>query len=558
MQLIASHQTIIALLRCLTRHQGMAACLCAFFLLYVVLAAHAFPADDSWLFDAIEAVRLFAIDDAYRFFETRSAWHHADVWSWMYLLPVDLAFNGLLHTLTNSDLFMMRMAHVLTNLVGVAFLYRCCLMLGVTRPLAVLSCAALMAMPLFAVASMSFYGESLLTALLPVTFFAHLAGHRRLFCLLASLLPLVHQEGFYFIAPFFLYYLLRREFLFFVLLALPGFLYFVNLIVVHGSPLQAFGHTQLHKLYPALPTPFQQRGWTAAFVTLNPFLLLLAAAGMARAARTPIWPAVAGMLLWLVTVVGPMSHLNGYEPRYLMPCLPMLFLLSALALQAGYARLRERGAGAAATALLVAAPMLALAVENLGQSDPLRANLLGGQRWPGGQVAEGARYFFRVLADNHDQGRDAANRIHNFLRWNPDVRLLFVNRHEIFYFLDRRQMPDAVRVVYSPFLAQVAHEAFGGRMLGVSANHPQAAFYRFHLPGLRPARAVFVGDFSFLGWKPAYENRAVRIHEASYEIVSPPRKLRIVDRLGDAGPGSVPYWTRNLCAEEPGYYCPDW
>src|SRR5690606_40517216 len=81
----------------------------------IVLAAHilvawyAHPSDHKWLLDIIEGLHQFAIDDAYRFFETRRAFEVTGLWSWAYLLPVDALFRAVLHYLTNSDVVMMRL-----------------------------------------------------------------------------------------------------------------------------------------------------------------------------------------------------------------------------------------------------------------------------------------------------------------------------------------------------------------------------------------------------------------------------------------------------------------
>src|SRR5690606_10533283 len=75
---------------------------------YLFVAWHSHPSDQKWLLDVVEGIHQFAIDDAYRFFETRRAFDVSGLWSWAYLLPVDAFFRAVLHYLTNSDVAMMR------------------------------------------------------------------------------------------------------------------------------------------------------------------------------------------------------------------------------------------------------------------------------------------------------------------------------------------------------------------------------------------------------------------------------------------------------------------
>lgn len=523
---------------------------------YAVFAWHSQPGDVLWVFDVIEGLHQHAIDDAYRYFETRALWHNPDVWSWAYLLPVDAVFKAALHALTGSDIFLMRMGHVLVNLVGVYFLYRSCLILGVRPVVAWLASGALMIMPLFMIVSMSFYGESLLTAMAAAAMYLHLAGHRRLFCVTASLMPLVQLQGLYLISGYFLSFFLRREWRLFFLLAVPGFIYFLNVMYVHGGVFEFLSFTQLHKLYPALPVPIQERGWSGVIETLNPVFLLVVTLGGYVAGRR-LWPTLAGTTFWLAQVATVMTYLNGYEPRYLLPCLPPLFAAYAVGIDRIWSGLRSR-LGPHWSGLSACAILACITAENLGQSDPIRAIYLGERRWPVGEPHTAVRHFVKVRSYNSRFGEDAARRIEYYLTHNQDVKLLVVNQHNLFYYLNRRNMPHDVRVVYTPFPPLLATPAFEGAFHAVSPDHPQAAFYRFsRIPG-DGERAIFVGDFSPFGWEPSYTNRNFAIYETFYEMVDPPSRIHVIHRMGRDKSNPSAYRSRNLCPGEQDVICPDW
>lgn len=537
--------------------------LLSFFGIYSLFAYHAPPAHLLWLFDWIDNFQLLSIDDAYRYFSIRGAWTNGALWHWYYVQPANLLFEGMLNSLFRGAVFPMRLGHVALTLAGVFFVYLCALELGVRKWIAVLSGFSLLAMPLFAVVGMSFYGESLLAALLAMASYCHLKGYRYGFVFFAALVPLAQRQGLVFLLPFLMWYALRRDWKMVLFLVLPGFVYFLN-IIWHESLIEYFSILQLHKLYPALPVEAQARPWWSTLVLLNPVFCGAALLGALFFHRSARWrpaflPVFWGGVLWLLLDCFVLSPLNSYEPRYIVPSLPAFILGYGLFCEAVCARLQlwQKG-GRALPVLLVVGVTSLLCIENLGQSDPLRNLVLDGRRWPmAGVTPRGVDRFYRVVSHSVPLGKDVASRISNFLHEHDRVNLLMVSNFRLLYFLDPEVLPAGVRVCYSPFEARDVYLAYGGSYFCMSDKEPQVAFYHFYPSHGEQTRAVVVGDFSSQGWKPAYQNAHFKVYEASYRIVAPPGKMRIHYREERMKQLPTPA-KGNLCPELEGYICPDW
>jgi hypothetical protein len=252
-----------------------------------------------------------------------------------------------------------------------------------------------------------------------------------------------------------------------------------------------------------------------------------------------------------------MTYLNGYEPRYVLPALPALFICYAVAMDRLITWSAGKGSKRAGMfcAFLVWALLL---VENMGQSDPVRANYLGGKRWPVGQPHIGAPYFVQIKSRSDYFGKDLAGRIQGFVSMNAGYRTVIVNQHNIFYYLDRGEMPHGVRVVYTPFSPEVAYPAFGGAFFALSPDSPQADFYSIEDVSVGAEKGIFVGDLSAAGLKPAYANAEYQVHEISYEHSPPPERIYIVHRMSKELSERGAYKARNLCEDNDNYICPDW
>lgn len=292
--------------------------------------------------------------------------------------------------------------------------------------------------------------------------------------------------------------------------------------------------------------------------TFNLLLVLLSIAGAALVWKR-VWPVYTGIALWFFQVSTAMTYTNGYEPRYLFPCLPAIFLTLSCCLDYLSRRFNSRKGGTGNGLFPVILVLLALTLENFGQSDPIRENYFGGRRWPIGEPHVGVNLFVSVQSRSEFNGQDLARRIEAFLSENREFKLLMVNQHEIFYFLDRIRMPEDVRIAYTPFPPALAYPAFLGKFFALSPSKPQAEFYEFFKEEYSgQGKALFVADFEPLGWRPNYKNQHYSVYQVGYKISEPPEKIFIIHRMSGVASDPSHYKGKNLCPSQDGHVCPDW
>ncbi|MCK0536394.1 hypothetical protein [Alcanivorax quisquiliarum] len=493
------------------------------------LLLHAYPMDTFYPFDFIEGGRIFHIDDAYRYYEGRAAWSSSTLWSWVYVLPVDLLYKGGISFLMGGDISLMRLTGVAVNLLGAAFLYQACLSIKISKFSALLSLTLLVFMPLFVVVAMSFFGESLLTAVVSLVVYCYIKSHWKMLCLLASLMPLIQPEGFFMLLPFFLYFVKRRLWWHFVALGLPGFVYFLWLLYSYGGRLDEYLalHFTITKLYPALPSPIFERGWLAIPVTLNPILVLFFLHGV-WLSWWKLWPLYSSLFVWIAFYVAVVMPLQGYEPRFLTPCLPIMVAGVAVSLD----RVRQFSAGPK----LVPALILFVLLENFGQVDAFRSAFMAERRWPTGHHIAAMPTWGPVHFDSSRYGADMARRVEAFLDENEEFSWLIVQDHDFFYYLDPQEVRRDVRVCFAPFRTLSVYIAFQNRFFCMSPDAPRSGFFAVSsLPESKEGapRALFVGSLALYGLPEAYSNPRFRVYEISYTESSPPERLTIFPRFGD-------------------------
>src|SRR5699024_3823632 len=193
--------------------------------------------------------------------------------------------------------------------------------------------------------------------------------------------------------------------------------------------------------------------------------------------------------------------------------------------------------------------LLFFTIENLGQSDPIRQNFLAAKRWPVGEPHIGVPKFISIKSDSSKHGNDIARRVEAFLQNNESYKLVMINQHEVFYYLDKNNIPNDVKIAYTPFPPMLAYPAFGGRFHALSSQHPQAGFYQFdNVRVVGTEKALFIGDFSLLGLEADYQNPQYLVYELGYKFVNAPRIVHIIHRM-ETSKESQHYKGRNLCPE---------
>ena len=126
---------------------------------------------DSWLqIDWIDGVKLFSIDDAYRYFIAKNAFQLPSVFLWNYVLPAGLLFDATVAELSSGSLMVMRLSHAAVGILTLAVIARASLRSGCGPVLALASILIVGLMPLYVILSSSFYGEGLFALLRAVAF----------------------------------------------------------------------------------------------------------------------------------------------------------------------------------------------------------------------------------------------------------------------------------------------------------------------------------------------------------------------------------------------------
>lgn len=524
--------------------------LLVFLAFYCALAVHSYPSDNAWFFDFIEGEKIFFIDDAYRYYEGRAALYNFEVWSWVYMLPADLAYKALSAWVSGGDIVWMRIINIFVNIFAAYVFYAA--LLRASRPaLALSGMVALLAMPLYFSVVISFFGESFLVALVCFWLYFHVSEKNYHACIVAAAMPLVQPEGLFLILPYVLMHLFHKRWAFTAIVLAPGFLYFVFILSVYGGRIDEYLrlHFTITTLYQALPGGIFDKTPFSILVTLNPVLCSVSVLGLLWCYRV-IGILYLGGIFWVTFYALVVMPLQGYEARFLVPTLPLLIfsVVQFLETLRRYFSVRK---GVFFAKLLSPMPilfMIFIVVENLGQMDPIRENFLGGKRWPTGENLTGMRTFLNIKSKNSAYGSDMAGRVQGFLSFNEDYRWLIVQDHDFFYYLDPSKIREDVRVCFLPFKTLSVYYAFENHFFCMSPDNPRVGFFRItDAREPKAGRALLVGNLSLYDFTPAYENHRFRVYEISYFESGPPERMNIMYRdreainsINEAGDGIFP------------------
>lgn len=491
-----------------------------FWILPVVAAAYALLAwvmagqAERWALGVVDGQQLFAIDDAWRYFLARTAWQDGSLYQWSYMLPVATVADGILATLANGNLWLMRTAHVLPAVATLCLVYLTGRRLGAGRAMMTTSTLLLACMPLFAFVSISFYGENWLALLLAAGAWCFVAGRERTAAFVFALLPLVRPEGIFLIAPLGLYWLLRRRVDLLLLLGGPGLFYGLYLLAVLEHPDD---YTRWRIELLAILQHAQIAGMRRAGGFLDVFNIawtLPALAAFCMPALRGAWPLFAGAALWLVAaILFVVSGNSFFEARYFVSILPLLAIAWPFFFTTVAAHLQQP---AAKRGILAAFYALSLAVtaEHLLQVDPWKA-AWGNQRWPVPGIPAARTYFGTLSPRALAVREDTAQAVAAIVRGNPAIERVLITQTELFYHLD----PDIARlvdVVYVPTNEATANAWLHGSFFGIRPDDHPYAWYRLRdTDSDAPRNALFVGR---LDNRPAaYRNGIFAIHLVALE-----------------------------------------
>lgn len=478
-------------------------------------------------FDAVHGYRMFDIDDAYRQYLASASVSLPGVWLWNYYLPFNFVFDGVFSRLTGHSVFWMRVPHVLANVGGLWLVYRAGRHLAIHSGWLLLTLAVLLLMPLYAFLSMSFYGESLLTALMGVVIYALALGHGKCLIISAAALPFVRPEGAFYLGALTLHRLWQRHFWQAALMMLPAILYFLAILWAFDFSWGSYwqDRSAYDSLYQVLGTSdaLRNEAWLPYF-TINPLWWLLGLAGGFLPSMKRFRPLFAGAILMMLFWFNDMNNGNANgEARYYLSLMPLFVLSQAALLQTVVTWCQERRQRlAVGVAVLL---MLFVMLENLLQLDPLRNTYFEGNRYPVGQTQ--SRYQqFNVLPESYAQSlKEAYAFTCAYTKYDTSVDRLVVHAFQWFNKSTLCDLASGVRVGLAFMDPQTVFRHTEGYFFTMFPELPHYAFYQFFPApnertrnGERYALYVTMHDAVFPGEiiQPLFANQMFSVFKVRY------------------------------------------
>lgn len=453
---------------------------------------------DWWRLDWVDHFTIFTGDDAYRFFLARSAWVEGDTFFFNFVMPFALILEALVAGISMGDILVARLLHLLPAMATVWFAYKTLRQMTAPAWLAGGSAMVLALMPLFALVSLSFYGEMWLALGVAGALHAMASGRLAWLAAIGAVLPLLRPEGAGYSAAIGLFLLLRKQWGLIVVLVAPSLFYAVLIATVSTGGVAGYSQWR----WELLRVLNRIAGNPHPLAILNTLNLYWYAVGFA-AALLPVarrlWPLSLAAFLWaLALLVSAYTGKSFYEPRYLLSLLPVLAVLWGLAfLQV----LRWwQGTGARATvAVVFVATSLFVATDHLLQLDPLaRVNAwhrMHGE-WPD---FEGHRpvdvLFGGFSAAEIAQRREAADLLVRLANEYPQVDRIIVGDVYLLYFLDPAALPERVGVGYPAAFWPVFKYLLDGQLMAVFPDGDRYAYYTLRdAPAPGAGRALLYAD----------------------------------------------------------------
>lgn len=467
-----------------------------FFVLYVWIASLISHGETRYVFDFIERFRIFGVDDMYRFFYAKCAWLNPDLYSWSYTLPGGLVADGALSSTFHANAFLMRSAHAFLSSLSLVFLYLAGRKAGAGSMSMLFAILILGFMPLYALVSLSFLGESWLVFMVSVSLYLFVKKHLSGCVLVVGLMPLFRPEGIFMVLPLLVFLLHRKNWRMAILLLIPGVLYFIYLWMSLDS-LWVYGEWRfaLRKILNIVHDPLAYR--IGIFSTFNPLWLVPSLAALFLPRMRALWPfsvAAAMATAWLTTLLA--LKLTNYEPRYMIFVMP-IFAISWAMLFEHAVSMDIFSSARSGLVILFSVISLFVIVENFLQVDFLRARFGGGMRWPIKGLSPLPVSFGSYGEDRLLQRKNIAEAIEVILEGNPGIKNLLVANPEILLDIDPGLIPRGVRVSLIQVDYDVAVRIFQGEMLALFPGGAQYAYFHVNPErDVHAARALYVGNMS--------------------------------------------------------------
>lgn len=459
----------------------MLATLLLFCITYLIMAWYVSQDATRSAFGAIHGYRIFNIDDAYRRYLASSPLLAGGLWTWNFYLPGNLVFDGFFSWLTGHSEFWMRVPHLLANLASLWLVYRADRHLNIHAGWLLLACCTLLWMPLYALVSMSFYGESLLAPLMGIAIYALASQRPRLLAASSAAMPFIRPEGAFYLGFLGLQRLWQKRFRQATAMLLPAVLYFLLLMLVYHFSIGNYwqDRSAFSSMYAAAnPEGIVHKQNWLPYITINPLWWLLGLAGGLLPSMKRFRPLFLGaitlMIYWWSE--SHSGNANG-EARYYLSLMP-LFALSQAALLSAIAQrfIQWKKWLVGGLSLLI----LLIGSENLLQLDPIRNSYFNGNRYPVGQQRTQFREFI-VMPDAYSLTlKQAYAFVCAYTNYDPAIDRVVVNAYQWFNKSDVCTLPNDIRVELSFLNPEVGYQYLNGYIYSMFPANPHYTFYHFY------------------------------------------------------------------------------
>jgi hypothetical protein len=470
------------------------------FLFYCWVAWVARGGDTWWHIDILVQnpyTGIFWGDDAYRFFLARHDWSEQGLYSFNFALPGAVILDRVLAELISHNQIHVRYALAALSAATIYMVFRGAKYLTDDTRLSALSAFLLALMPLYALVSLSFYGESWMMFFISAITLSFFLGHVRLSTILVALLPLIRPEGIVFVLAFCLYGLIRRDWVTFFLAPSLGFAYLCYLIF-WGAGLEPFWGWRESMWQAQSPDRNELYGdlsdITRAFTV---FWIVPAAIGAFAREVRPYWPFALAVFLFCIGQ-SVLIATNGIyaEIRYFTPVFPLIAVFWAVGVRKLINGIKARSSLKPSWILVPLAVYIFLF--HITQLDVVRQVAeyrFEHGKWPKIEQDHFTEAFFRNFDEDYlENMRVLASSLHKTLETNPDIDVMMVSLMQLYHFLDPGRIPDHVTVVFPTLGWTAQKKLYGDRGAGYFAKPPFGGYFTPTYPESGQPKMLYVGN----------------------------------------------------------------
>lgn len=487
--------------------------------LYIGLAWLVSGGERWWVLDHIAGFNIFYGDDAYRFFLARSAWLNLDLYAYNFMLPVNLVLEGVAVSLAQGNLFISRSIHGLLAATSLCLLWLSGRDLGISRLAMAAAIIVMGLMPFYALVSLSFYGEIWLSLLLNLALLLFLRKSWLVLACIAGLLPLIRPEGLFYMVPFWLYMLHKKQWRACILMLLPGGAYGAFLLLWLENPLD-IGLWRLELRDILSKVPLSEEPWAELRAAYSPLFLLPAAFGWLFTPLRVIWPWLAGAMLWCgYLLFSILTGLSDYEPRYTYSLIPALVFSWAAFWSWAMARLSSVNSKAArVVAFAFSITVLAAHFNTMAPIKRLVDN-------------EGVVKLMHIVASGQlskifgyhsseviDGWRTSGQTIEQILLDDTGIDRLIMFDAPLYYHVDPQRIPANVVVGFPAMGYLVFHILLDGQVFAQHAGGRMYSYFRFGVPDFSQfeRRALYADLMPMPDYPYLWQEGDIRLYLLSY------------------------------------------